>query len=560
MKRLLLLACLTSFIFNAHRTNADVDVQGFLNTAAMENLAADPTCTPASTCPEGRIYWNTVAGEPRIWDGSAWQEILAGASSVPDPLLLGNGSNTNPTYSFASDPASGLYLSGANTAITTSAGGLVLLRPNGSTTEDVIIRANGTVSADYLGAVGSPTYSWGTEQTSGMWFENADDSIRFSVNSEQLLEIDDGAALFSNSNGSHVLETRSNEGSANIRIRALSSVAGTYDSQIQFGDTADTDRGRIIYDHSTDDFEFWSAGAQDLLITSSRIRGPTAGNAALPTYTFDGVNNQGMYSRSGTSLGFSNSGVERFIIGNTVNRSLLQFQTIDGTETAPGYTFTGDTNMGMWRDGSTIRFSDNAGRNSFSIASRRIFVGDLSDGPTVSTAAAPGISWSGDTNTGIYRTASSIGISEDATSWFQAPVSGSFQMNIQGAIPSATNPCVNNNSAGQRRFVPCSSLRKYKEEIKDISEEVSNIVYQLKPVEFRWKGSGEENYGFIAEEVETVAPKLNTYDDNGVLAGVNYNHVPALSIAAIQYLEKRVYKLESEKEEILKRLEALESK
>ena len=50
-------------------------VYGVLESAQLEQLASNPS----NAC-RGRIYWNTSAGEARIYDGAAWVPIGSGAS------------------------------------------------------------------------------------------------------------------------------------------------------------------------------------------------------------------------------------------------------------------------------------------------------------------------------------------------------------------------------------------------------------------------------------------------------------------------------------------------
>ena len=50
-------------------------VYGILESAQLEQLASNPS----NAC-RGRIYWNTSAGEARIYDGAAWVPIGSGAS------------------------------------------------------------------------------------------------------------------------------------------------------------------------------------------------------------------------------------------------------------------------------------------------------------------------------------------------------------------------------------------------------------------------------------------------------------------------------------------------
>ncbi len=110
MRRILILIGL---LMACGTLRADIEVQGYLNNAALENQVADPSCAPAVTCPEGRIYWDSVLNKFRVWDGLIWADVLFGAGAVPDPLLLASGAAGGPTYSYTSEPTSGMYRYGA---------------------------------------------------------------------------------------------------------------------------------------------------------------------------------------------------------------------------------------------------------------------------------------------------------------------------------------------------------------------------------------------------------------------------------------------------------------
>ena len=61
---------------------------------------------------------------------------------------------------------------------------------------------------------------------------------------------------------------------------------------------------------------------------------------------------------------------------------------------------------------------------------------------------------------------------------------------------------------------------------------------------FRWKGDsgtvGQEDLGFIAEEVAALDPLLATYDEEGAPSGVKYRHMTALLTQGIQDLTQTV--------------------
>lgn len=57
----------------------------------LEPLASDPTGT------DGRVYWNTASGEPRIYDGTSWGNLLGGemtGAAILTALLTVDGSGS----------------------------------------------------------------------------------------------------------------------------------------------------------------------------------------------------------------------------------------------------------------------------------------------------------------------------------------------------------------------------------------------------------------------------------------------------------------------------------
>lgn len=98
-----------------------------------------------------------------------------------------------------------------------------------------------------------------------------------------------------------------------------------------------------------------------------------------------------------------------------------------------------------------------------------------------------------------------------------------------------------------------SSLRKYKKNIEDVTEEQANNGYGLRPITFESAIEGdreERQYGLIAEEVEEVVPELCTYDMDGNIDGVAYDRVCAILLKQNQMLKARVDALEKRVEEL----------
>lgn len=98
-----------------------------------------------------------------------------------------------------------------------------------------------------------------------------------------------------------------------------------------------------------------------------------------------------------------------------------------------------------------------------------------------------------------------------------------------------------------------SSDEKLKEDIKDLPS--SDFIYKLRPVEFKFKNDERHalHNGFIAQEVQKVAPWLvdQYYDDGEEYLLLRYQEITAGLVDVVQKQDKRIRKLE----ERLSRLE-----
>lgn len=97
-----------------------------------------------------------------------------------------------------------------------------------------------------------------------------------------------------------------------------------------------------------------------------------------------------------------------------------------------------------------------------------------------------------------------------------------------------------------------ASDQRLKEEIEPLKDALPTIL-RLQPVTWRWKeGDAKIHYGFIAQDVEKVLPKLVSDEENE--NGEVYKHVatgdllPYLA-AAIKELQKQVDNLRLELEQ-----------
>ena len=87
-----------------------------------------------------------------------------------------------------------------------------------------------------------------------------------------------------------------------------------------------------------------------------------------------------------------------------------------------------------------------------------------------------------------------------------------------------------------------SSSREMKTNIEPL-EDVLPSVLQMQGVQFDWKQGSDNNYGFIAEELDELFPQLVSHDEEGKAQGVQYTKVTAVLVEAIKEQQKQIDEL-----------------
>lgn len=120
------------------------------------------------------------------------------------------------------------------------------------------------------------------------------------------------------------------------------------------------------------------------------------------------------------------------------------------------------------------------------------------------------------------------------------------------------------NAANQ--IASCSSSARYKQAVADLDGALGLQAAQaLRPVSFEWRGSGEADLGFIAEEVAQLDPRLVVRNESGEVEGVKYDRLSAVLALAVQQLATargadaaRIARMQARIESLADRVEALE--
>ena len=99
---------------------------------------------------------------------------------------------------------------------------------------------------------------------------------------------------------------------------------------------------------------------------------------------------------------------------------------------------------------------------------------------------------------------------------------------------------------GSRNVIVQSSSKRYKKNIKDVTlKQCQNIVDNLRPVRFEFKGETIQQYGLIAEEVEQVDRVLATHNNDGEVESVNYESIAVMLLKVVKDQQKQITKLET---------------
>ncbi len=163
------------------------------------------------------------------------------------------------------------------------------------------------------------------------------------------------------------------------------------------------------------------------LIVPTRVATGT-GSAALPSFTFSADDTMGMYRSSANVLSFA--------VAATLRLSLTSAGLfgLDGTNAAPSYSFLSDTDTGMFRSGANSLEFSTGGGSRLAINTTSITAGLpilAADG----SLSSPGLAFSADSGTGMYRSASKLAFTRAGTEVFST---NTTTFTVNGALTAET--------------------------------------------------------------------------------------------------------------------------
>jgi hypothetical protein len=104
------------------------------------------------------------------------------------------------------------------------------------------------------------------------------------------------------------------------------------------------------------------------------------------------------------------------------------------------------------------------------------------------------------------------------------------------------------NLAGDAGKIKASAFVTYSDET--LKEEVTamdnalDAVMSLNGVEFTWKGSGERDFGFLAQEVKSVLPQAVSVGNDGI-HGVDYSRLTSVLVEAVKAQQVQIEELKN---------------
>lgn len=214
--------------------------------------------------------------------------------------------------------------------------------------------------------------------------------------------------------------------------------------------TSDQDTG--LYHVGANSLGIATGGALRLTIDTADITSTLPflapdGSAAAPAFAFAAGGTSGLYRIGAGDIGLATSGVLRWDVSTTAITSTLQRLGQAGTAGAPAYSFSGDPNTGIYSVGADDLGVSTGGTLRFDIST----TGITSTLPFLGAAGAvgaPEYSFSGDTNTGIYSIgADDLGLATGGVLRLELASSGAVSVKAAtAAVSFSVTGAANQNS------------------------------------------------------------------------------------------------------------------
>jgi hypothetical protein len=229
-----------------------------------------------------------------------------------------------------------------------------------------------------------------------------------------------------------------------------------------------------------------------------------------------------VHSDGNVSIGSATNTGDTLYVNGTI-RSNGQIQTLIGdTDTAPGYTWQGDEDTGMFRTGA-----DSLGFSAGGSEIARFNFGGAFGRRQL-----------------YFESSAEVG---SAGNLYLEGVTGVRSLTIRDNTTASASNVFINTSAGT--LLRSTSSIKYKTDVEDAELSYSEaLVYGSRPVWYRSLSESDPSdysyWGFIAEEVAEIDPRMVHWGDDGP-EGVQYDRYVVHLVSVIQKQQQRLDALEA---------------
>ena len=177
------------------------------------------------------------------------------------------------------------------------------------------------------------------------------------------------------------------------------------------------------------------------------------GTELAPVYTFLNQPDMGMFRLGANDWGFSIAGVNTFRIrpGFIDSLALHNFaddlRANDGSAASPAYSFTNNTNMGMYRVGSNVLGFSTVGVERLRLSSGNMTVGSSQIHAQSGTISLPGYSWAASTGAGWFLASGRTSYGHSGTNPFALAANAVFLFNLPTVDPGVLGQLWRNPTA-----------------------------------------------------------------------------------------------------------------
>jgi hypothetical protein len=432
-----------------------------------------------------------------------------------------------------------------------TAGGTLIVRQRGDTNADGIALTSSNVASHRIWKDASGNLNIGSSSAPSAFVQDVSGRVGIGTTSpvSPLHILNAGTTAVSNAiaNSGVVLDG----GSGNIGLNLVTPDTGA--AYINFGDSTDSNVGRIIYNHNTNALTFDTNGSEVMRIDSSGnlLVGKTVVNTAA-----EGVelreSGKGMFTASATDPVF----VNRLTSDGDIIKLAKDNSTVGSIGTLGGFVTMGKGDTGLiFRDSFDDITPFNLSTNSYQDAT--IDLG--TSGTRFKDLYLSGASYHGTTSDTIWTNTSGEGVvvSNDAIQVARSSGTALFlnRMTTTGKIQTfsqAGTEVGNVTVTASATAYNTSSDYRLKENVVSM-DNASDRVLALNPVRFNFITDPEKTVdGFLAHEAQAVVPEAvhgvkDEVDDEGkpVYQGIDQSKLVPLLTKALQEALERIAVLES---------------